>query len=96
LRDAAVRAFEEPGWRVAVDRPFAGALVPMRFYRKDFRVRAIMVEVRRGLYMDERLGARLAQFDEVRERIVGVLRTIAGVASPVGASSDAAGPPIGR
>jgi N-formylglutamate deformylase len=53
-----VRVFEEVGWSVAVDRPFAGALVPMRFYRKDLRVRAIMVEVRRDLYMDERGRAR--------------------------------------
>jgi N-formylglutamate deformylase len=43
LRDVAVRAFEALGWSVAVNRPFAGALVPMRFYRKDLRVRAIMV-----------------------------------------------------
>ena len=34
LRDVAVRTFEELGWSVAVDRPFAGALVPMRFYRR--------------------------------------------------------------
>ena len=77
LRDAAVRAFEALGWTVAVDRPFAGALVPMRFYRQDVRVRAIMVEVRRGLYMDERSGARLPRFDEVRERMAGAVKVIA-------------------
>jgi hypothetical protein len=44
--------------------PFAGALVPMRFYGKDLRVRALMIEVRRGLYMDERSGARGPAFDE--------------------------------
>ena len=76
LRDVAVRTFEELGWRVAVDRPFAGALVPMRFYRKDTRVRALMIEVRRDLYMDERSGERMASFEEVRERIAGALRTL--------------------
>jgi N-formylglutamate amidohydrolase len=78
LRDAAVAAFEELGWRVAVDRPFAGALVPMRFYRKDLRVRAVMIEVRRGSYMDERSGERLPGFDDVREqvsRVLGILAT---------------------
>lgn len=43
------------------------------------RVRAIMVEVRRDLYMDELTGARLPRFDEVRERISSGLRAIAAV-----------------
>jgi N-formylglutamate deformylase len=72
-----VSTFEELGWSVAVDRPFSGALVPTRFYRKDPRVRAIMVEVKRGLYMDEQSGARLPRFDEVRERLSGGLGVIA-------------------
>jgi N-formylglutamate deformylase len=72
-----VRTFAELGWQVAVDRPFAGALVPMRFYRQGPRVRAIMVEVRRDLYMDEPSGARLPRFDEVRERIARALRAVA-------------------
>ena len=71
-----MHVFEELGWSVAVDRPFAGALVPMRFYQRDLRVRAVMIEVRRGLYMDQCSGARLPQFDEVRERIYGTLRTL--------------------
>jgi N-formylglutamate amidohydrolase len=79
LRDAALRAFEELGWSVAVDRPFAGALVPMRFYQKDRRVRALMVEVRRDLYMDEQSGARLPRFDEVRKRISAAVSAIAAV-----------------
>ena len=82
LRDAAARTFEALGWSVAIDRPFVGALVPMRFYGKDLRVRALMIEVRRGLYMDERSGARGPAFDEVRERIGGALRTIASVHTP--------------
>jgi N-formylglutamate amidohydrolase len=51
----------------------------MRFYRKDLRVSAVMIEVRRGLYMDEGSGARLPGFDEIRERISTALRTITAV-----------------
>jgi N-formylglutamate amidohydrolase len=67
------------GWSVAIDRPFACALVPMRYYGRDLRVRALMIEVRRGLYMDERSGARGPAFDEVRKRIGGALRAIASM-----------------
>ena len=77
FRDIAVHVFEELGWRVAVDRPFAGALVPMRFYHRDLRVRAIMIEVRRDLYMDEESGLRLPRFKEVRERIASALSVVA-------------------
>ncbi len=83
LRDLAVAAFEGLGWSVRIDRPFAGALVPMRFYQKDLRVRAIMVEVRRGLYMDERSGERLPSFHEVRRRLSDPLKAMMdAVASP--------------
>jgi hypothetical protein len=79
LKAQARRAEEVVGWRVAVDRPFAGALVPMRFYRKDLRVRAVMIEVRRGSYMDERSGERLPGFDDVREQVSRVLGILAAV-----------------
>jgi len=53
----------------------------MRFYGKDLRVRALMM-VRRGLYMDERSGARGPAFDEIRERIGEALRAIASRPHP--------------
>lgn len=40
---------------------------------------ASSLEVRRGLYMDERSGARLRGFEEIRERISTALRTITPV-----------------
>ena len=53
----------------------------MRYCGKDLRVRALMIEVRRGLYMDERSGARGPAFDEVRERIGDALRAIGALPS---------------
>jgi hypothetical protein len=40
-----------------------------------------MIEVRRGLYMDERSGARGPAFDEVRERMARALTAIASARS---------------
>ncbi len=36
------------------------------FYQKDKRLRALMIEVRRDLYMDEQSAEKLPGFDEVR------------------------------
>ncbi len=43
--------------------PFAGALVPCRFHRRDNRVHAIMIEVNRGNYFNEGSGAPSADFE---------------------------------
>ena len=45
----AVRFFESRGLSVAVDYPYAGSMVPLR-YLGDARVRSVMVEINRGLY----------------------------------------------
>ncbi len=52
LEQAFVSTFSRDGWRVAVNDPFAGALVPASRYRVDPRVTAVMVEVNRDLYLD--------------------------------------------
>lgn len=71
LLETAYRVMQDQQWSVAVNRPYAGSLVPMNFYRTDRRVSSIMIEVNRSLYMDEQTGAKLPRFDEIR----GCLRT---------------------
>ena len=62
-------ALAEEGLAVAVNRPFSGSLVPLRWYAVDPRVRSIMLEVRRGTYMDERTGEPLAGFEAAAGRL---------------------------
>lgn len=74
------------GWTVEIDRPFAGALVPMAYYRTDTRVRSVMIEVNRGLYLDESTGQKGAGFLQcqaaVDRLIEGLVRSSCeGVAS---------------
>ena len=65
---------------MAVNRPFAGALVPMRFYQADARVQAVMIEVNRSLYMDEKSGVRLSSFAATATSVQALLRTVAAQA----------------
>lgn len=46
------KGFEGLGFSVAVDYPYSGCMLPERFSR-DQRVKAIMIEVNRKLYMDQ-------------------------------------------
>jgi N-formylglutamate amidohydrolase len=69
LRNEARRIFEEAGFRVSIDRPFSGALVPAASFQRDRRVLALMIEVNRGLYMDEEAGERLTNFAHTKRRL---------------------------
>jgi len=53
--------------------PFAGTMVPIKYYLKDKRVSSVMIEVNRKLYMDEGTGEKLECFDEVKEFIRGLI-----------------------
>jgi N-formylglutamate amidohydrolase len=68
LADEVIKGFQVQGYTVALNRPFAGALVPAMFYHRDANVAALMIEVNRVLYMDEWTGAKSNRFDETRRR----------------------------
>ncbi len=61
---------------IAFDRPFAGALVPLPYLGSDRRVHAVMIELRRDLYMDEGSGARLASFAGGAAAVQAALRRL--------------------
>jgi N-formylglutamate deformylase len=61
------------GFTVKRDAPFAGTIVPMKYYRKDKRVCSVMIEVNRRLYMDKETGGKLPGFDDVRSFILNIV-----------------------
>lgn len=44
-------AFQEAGFSVAVNTPYAGTIVPAKSYQRDQRVLSIMIELNRTVYM---------------------------------------------
>ena len=51
--DASVKFFGDRGFRLGVDEPYSGSIVPMKHYQNDTRVKSIMLEVNRNLYLNE-------------------------------------------
>jgi len=64
------------GYSVKINSPYAGTIVPLKHYGNDARVKSIMLEVNRKLYMDEDNCEKLAVFEEINATISGFLRLI--------------------
>jgi len=48
-----VNYFKSHGYRVEINRPYKGTTVPTRYHQKDARVLSIMVEINKGLYLED-------------------------------------------
>ena len=67
--DTLAAAFQSAGFETAVNTPFAGALVPLKHYRREPRVKAVMIEVRRDLYVNEETGEALPELNGLAQQI---------------------------
>ena len=62
----------QSGFSVARDEPFQGSLVPLEYYRCDRRVRSLMIEINRSLYMNDDFSLD----EQCLERLVATLRSL--------------------
>ncbi len=76
LVSAAVITFDQWGYEVLVDKPYAGSIVPIKYLESEPKVSSIMIEVNRRLYMNEITGERNANFEKIRAQLGESLRAI--------------------
>ena len=63
--EASVKFFADRGFRLGIDEPYAGSIVPIKHYQKDARVISVMLEINRNLYMKEDY-TRGPRFNEIQ------------------------------
>ena len=66
------------GYQISVNSPFAGTIVPMRFYGKEKKVSSIMIELNRGLYMDSQ-GNKTEGYQRLKSEISEIVSGITSV-----------------
>ncbi|HVF12281.1 MAG TPA: N-formylglutamate amidohydrolase [Actinomycetota bacterium] len=66
----------QQGRHVAVDQPYSGTYVPQRFFQKERNVQAVMIEVRRDLYIDELTGKPTEGWAETRSLVDQMIQSI--------------------
>ena len=59
--------FQKHNLSTALNTPFEGTYVPLRYLGQDKRVSSLMIEVNRKLYMDEATGERSRRFQDMTE-----------------------------
>lgn len=67
--------FEKEGFTVAVNEPFSGTMVPLKYYQKDKRVQSIMIEVNRKLYLNKTFNKN-NNFHKIQDLIHNLLKNI--------------------
>ncbi|WP_189857717.1 N-formylglutamate amidohydrolase [Streptomyces poonensis] len=77
LLEQARKAFAGFGG-TGVNSPFAGTYVPLRYYGNDPRVSALMIEIRRDVYMSEPGGPAGPGLDEVAGALAQLVDAVTG------------------
>jgi len=79
LIDASIAFFRERGFSLGVDTPYSGSVVPMEYYHKNNKVQSIMLEVNRGLYMDECTAEKSIRYNQIKQVVQDYLAFVRGV-----------------
>ena len=73
LTQVLIRLLSGAGYSVRINSPFSGALVPALFYKQDSRVKSIMIEINRKLYMNEVSESKSRSFSAFKEKFRNIL-----------------------
>jgi N-formylglutamate amidohydrolase len=71
--DAAQAAFEQAGYRVARNRPYAGGFITEHYGQPNSAIHCLQIEINRALYMHEETLEPRSGFEALREDITTVM-----------------------
>ncbi len=72
-------AFEEQGFSVVRNAPFAGGYITQRYGRPARGLHAVQIEIDRGLYLDQRKVCPGREFDRVHDRLRQVIARLSKI-----------------
>jgi len=63
-------------YSVSINKPYAGSLVPTNYWRKDFRVKSVMIEINKKLYLESDNITKNNNFFLIKEKIENILKSL--------------------
>tara|TARA_B100000686_G_scaffold302786_1_gene339102 strand:- start:71 stop:898 length:828 start_codon:yes stop_codon:yes gene_type:complete len=58
------------------NEPFSGSYVPLKYFQKEPKIKSLMIEIRRGTYMNESSGYKSKQYDQTKKLIFNLLEQV--------------------
>ncbi|MEY3002259.1 MAG: hypothetical protein RLZZ428_634 [Pseudomonadota bacterium] len=56
-------------YKIAINAPYAGSLVPTNYWRKDERVKSVMIEINKKLYLNEDGRTKSNHFETMQKKL---------------------------
>lgn len=66
LIEHSILFFENKGFSLGVDYPYKGSIVPLEHYQKNRNVQTIMLEINRGLYLNEPTNEKSKMYADIK------------------------------
>lgn len=68
------------GYKVLINNPYSGTIIPMKYFNKNRNVRGLMIEVNRKLYMTTSNGgaSKTTSFDSISKTIQNIFQVLNG------------------
>jgi N-formylglutamate amidohydrolase len=67
--------FKSRGYKVEIDKPFAGTIVPIEYYGKNPKIQSVMIELNRKLYMDEITSSKNSNYQKLKQDINDIINS---------------------
>jgi len=67
---------EFKGYDVKINIPYEGSLVPTNYWRKDKRVKSVMIEINKKLYLESDNTTKSKSFNLIKEKLENILKKL--------------------
>ena len=67
---------EFTGFTVGINESYVGSLVPTNYWGKDFRVKSVMIEINKKLYLEKDNVAKSANFEEIKQKLENIYSSL--------------------
>lgn len=67
---------EFQGYDIGINVPYSGSLVPTNYWRKDFRVKSVMLEINKKLYLESDNISKNKHFYTIKQKMENILKKL--------------------
>lgn len=80
LVDTTTKFFKNNGLSCKINNPYAGSIVPLKYYSKNVSVQSIMIEVNRNLYLEEGTNKKNKNYAKIKQILHKFIEEISKIA----------------